>query len=401
VTSILISTEVLDTHAIAGEIALTQRGHHVVRLFGDDLPQKLSGSFQISSDSGPKFEIAAPGLMRCDQTFDILWNRRPRGPVLPPDLLHEDDVDMALVENVRFLEGMWSYFARDAIWINPPGGAQRATSKVLQLTEARRAGFAVPRTLICNRPEEVRAFVRANQPSGTIFKAFAGYAWDLPDGGSAMNYTVKVTESSLPSDAMLRAVPGIYQQLVPKAFELRVTYFGSHGVAAKLLSQSSMSTALDWRMGDPAAMQVEPYQLPPEVDAACRQVMRRLGIVFGSFDLIVTPQGDHVFLEVNQMGQFLWLELANPELALLDMFVNFVEAGACDFAPKAKPLGERVCFHSIANSPEYQKSIEFDVTHHLGANLRTVGPTDVASVQDRCMPPHVCDDARKGAETTT
>ena len=36
------------------------------------------------------------------------------------------------------------------------------------------------------------------------------------------------------------------------------------------------------------------------------------------------PEGEHVFLEVNPAGQFLWVEEANPELRLLATFVDFL-----------------------------------------------------------------------------
>ncbi len=38
------------------------------------------------------------------------------------------------------------------------------------------------------------------------------------------------------------------------------------------------------------------------------EVVADLGLAFGAVDLIVTPAGDHVFLEVNGNGQWLWLE---------------------------------------------------------------------------------------------
>ena len=36
--------------------------------------------------------------------------------------------------------------------------------------------------------------------------------------------------------------------------------------------------------------------------------MRRLGLVYGAMDLRRTPDGDHVFLEVNTAGEFLFVE---------------------------------------------------------------------------------------------
>lgn len=47
--------------------------------------------------------------------------------------------------------------------------------------------------------------------------------------------------------------------------------------------------------------------------------------------MIVTPGGDYVFLEVNEMGQFLWIEAANPEIRLLDHFCSFLMSGSAGY----------------------------------------------------------------------
>ena len=36
--------------------------------------------------------------------------------------------------------------------------------------------------------------------------------------------------------------------------------------------------------------------------------MNRLGLAFGAIDLVLTPEGQYVFLEINPSGQWLWLE---------------------------------------------------------------------------------------------
>jgi glutathione synthase/RimK-type ligase-like ATP-grasp enzyme len=36
--------------------------------------------------------------------------------------------------------------------------------------------------------------------------------------------------------------------------------------------------------------------------------MKTLGLSFGALDLILTPQGEYVFLEVNPSGQWVWIE---------------------------------------------------------------------------------------------
>jgi hypothetical protein len=101
-------------------------------------------------------------------------------------------------------------------------------------------------------------------------------------------------------------------------------------VAARLLTQEVEEARLDWRAAG-GRIRVEPDRLPPAVEEGCLRLMESLGILFGAFDFIVTPEGEHVFLEVNPAGQFLWVEEANPELALLAPFVDFLLSRRPDF----------------------------------------------------------------------
>ena len=56
-----------------------------------------------------------------------------------------------------------------------------------------------------------------------------------------------------------------------------------------------------------------------------------MGLVFGCFDLVVTPEDEYVFLEVNQMGQFLFVERFCG-LPLLDAFSEFLLQADADFS---------------------------------------------------------------------
>ena len=48
--------------------------------------------------------------------------------------------------------------------------------------------------------------------------------------------------------------------------------------------------------------------LPAGVRAGLLRLMRRLGLVYGAVDLRRTPTGEHVYLEVNPAGQWLFVE---------------------------------------------------------------------------------------------
>jgi glutathione synthase/RimK-type ligase-like ATP-grasp enzyme len=53
---------------------------------------------------------------------------------------------------------------------------------------------------------------------------------------------------------------------------------------------------------------VEAVELPTAVREKLLRFMRRLGLVYGAVDLRRTPSGDHVFLEINTAGEFLFVE---------------------------------------------------------------------------------------------
>lgn len=48
--------------------------------------------------------------------------------------------------------------------------------------------------------------------------------------------------------------------------------------------------------------------LPDEVTYRMQALMAELGLVYGAIDLILTPDGEYVFLEVNPTGEWGMLE---------------------------------------------------------------------------------------------
>ena len=318
---VLIPTYPEDLHAEEVALALEDCGHEAVLWCGTDFPTLQTGSIEVRGGA-VGWEISGPGLEGGRPPFDVVWMRRPTPPVLPPDL-HPGDVPVARRECRDFLDGLYHLAAPDAFWVNPLATRARSELKAVQLPEAVRAGLTVPPTLMSNDPARIRRFVEEHQ-GRAVYKPFYPAQWNGEDGVAVL-LTSEVSLDDLPGDEILRLTPGIFQERIDKAHELRVTVMGGHFVTARLLSQELETTRLDWRAAGPH-IRVEPDRLPPDVEAACRRLMGNLGILFGCFDFIVTPEGEHVFLEVNTAGQFLWVEEANPELRLLAPFVDFLLA---------------------------------------------------------------------------
>jgi len=45
------------------------------------------------------------------------------------------------------------------------------------------------------------------------------------------------------------------------------------------------------------------------VQELCIRLVERLGLCYGAIDMILTPDGRYVFLEINPSGQYAWIEM--------------------------------------------------------------------------------------------
>ncbi len=67
------------------------------------------------------------------------------------------------------------------------------------------------------------------------------------------------------------------------------------------------------------------FELPAEIRTKLLSLMNRLSLVFGCVDMILTPRGEYVFLEVNPAGQWGWIEQMTGmpiTEALVDLLVS-------------------------------------------------------------------------------
>lgn len=334
---ILIPTMPDDTHAIQVQLALRAKGHNALLWCTADFPSRQTHAFELDQGEIQWISTLADGLTIKDsihnQNFDIVWYRRPKAPILSV-VLHEDDRKNSARENSAFFQNFWHIIAPDALWINSPDNARRANCKMLQLKIAMQIGLAIPKTLVSNDPAKIKTFIADNVPAQTIYKTFSPVAWYDPKVNLHLAYATNITVEDLTSDTILQSTAGIYQQKIAKAFELRITYFGTYGVAVKLRSQEHPKGQMDWRAIPTHELIIEPYEIPQDINEKCIALMRKLGLLFGCFDFIVTPDNEYYFLEINEQGQFLWIEELNPDIKMLDIFVEFLIAKGDNFSYK-------------------------------------------------------------------
>jgi glutathione synthase/RimK-type ligase-like ATP-grasp enzyme len=257
------------------------------------------------------------------EQFDAVWNRRPRRASIP-DSIHPDDRAIVEEENVENYRGMWSVVGRNAFWVNPRVEAAIADNKLLQLDRATALGFCIPETLVSNDLDDIRAFVRDNAKDGVIYKGFGTQAWKAEGGGVIRVHTTEIVERNLLSADVMRLTPGIFQRKLSKKFEIRATVMGEEFFAIRIDSQAHPDGKTDWRSAPTNELSMSRFELPSAIQKKCLELMRSYGIVFGCFDFIVDQDDRYVFLEVNQTGQFLWVEQQVSDMPLLSTFCEFL-----------------------------------------------------------------------------
>jgi glutathione synthase/RimK-type ligase-like ATP-grasp enzyme len=345
----LIVADPWDIHARAVAWGLAQAGHESLVFYTHDFPQKSSISIGLDpdaegDDASPLLEFSCARRQRTVSLdhADAIWLRRWYQPLASPDL-HPADTRFSQAESGEFMRGtLHALDETPRFWVNPLQAKLRADRKPVQLLNARQVGLRIPRTLLSNDPVRIRDFF-ASTGGRAIYKPLTSACW-ISEQASHATFTSVLSEDLLRHDGSLANAPGIYQEFLPKAFELRITVIGRSVFAARLDSQKDGFYLVDWRANQlDNDIACEVFDLPPDIEEKCLAVMARLGLVFGCIDIVVTPTGDYVFLEVNEMGQFVWLEDMNPGLPLLDCFVKLLisrdpqfryEPGnpICDFA---------------------------------------------------------------------
>ena len=289
--------------------------------------------------------IGEPKNYHQDSDCGVAWIRRPQQPKTHPRL-HAADKAFSIAESESALRGLfYSMELRGIKFINPILGRTLARYRGVQLEVARISGLNIPRTLISNCPGAVRDFVN-EQSRGCVYKTSSPNAWVEANGDIFQCLTTAVDCSTLTDDVMVSASPGCYQSLVVKAFDVRALYLNGNLVCAALKSKNFKLFESDWRAHKPESIDVWPVSAPQSVIDGCRSFAERMGIVFGCFDFVVDAAGKWFFLEVNEAGQFLFIEYFNPEIKILspfvEMLISFKGHAAC---AKSRSLQLNDFFH--------------------------------------------------------
>jgi hypothetical protein len=276
---------------------------------------------ELISRDLPYFRLNAEELTTADFTFSISENGVRRAIALGRRSVYLDDVTAVWYRRAiqptpipelppaerLFVAGELRHLATGLVlnsgvtWVNPIDRVSVAEHKIFQLQMARQVGFRVPRTLVSGDATALRKFAEENK-TGTICKPiFHGMFVD--ESACYSVYTRRVTPDSFDANSV-KACPVLLQEEIPRDADVRATFIGQHCYVADITGDF---TIVDWR--DPSvSVRYAESSLTDDMQTKCRAMLSKLGLLYGAFDFLRTPDGDLVFLEVNPTGEWAWLE---------------------------------------------------------------------------------------------
>ncbi|MBP5976193.1 MvdD family ATP-grasp ribosomal peptide maturase [Brasilonema sp. CT11] len=312
--TVLIVTFSKDNESIPLVIkAIEAKGEKAFRFDTDRFPTEVQ--LDIYYGDSEKV-IITDGEQKLDLSeVSSVWYRRMRYGQKIPDTMDKQFRDASIEETRRTVRGMIASIK--GFHFDKMSNVDVTNNKQLQLQVAREVGLLTPRTLTTNNPEAVKLFAQECKEHGIITKMLSSFAIYGEKGEEMVVFTNPVTDDDLENLEGLRFCPMTFQENVPKALELRITIVGHHVFTAAVNSQTLEGSTFDWRKEGRALSNAwKPYDLPEDVEKKLLKLMAYFGLNYGAIDIIVTPDGRHVFLEVNPVGEFFWMEVFSPHFPI-------------------------------------------------------------------------------------
>lgn len=287
------------------EAALRARGAAPLRVDSDRFPAAWTLAVELSGDEVRLSMTYGEHRIDLSQQVRAVWARRLWPGKTLPGLEPRFAASCAREARTAFFDAF--ALLDHARWVNPLAAGLAAESKPRQLQIAAEEGLLIPATVIGNDPERVRALFAHTE--GKMVTKLLGALSQTMDASGDFVYTSRVNAEHMAAIEEVRLSPQIFQRLIPKQYELRAIFVGEQTFVGAIDASGVEHARTDWRQlttGDGVGWQAA--TLPAEVEAATRRLMKRLGLRYGAVDFIVDADGQHVFLEINQAGEWGWLE---------------------------------------------------------------------------------------------
>jgi len=318
---ILIVTNRQDQTADFLILELKKREIDYVRFNTEDFPNNVLVNWKI------KDGILDGYLMFPKKRIDFsliksVWYRRPVSPIPAEAVLDKEAQNFIIEESWAALEGLWKTLT--CFWVSNPDNIRIAENKLYQLKMASQIGFKVWPTLVTNEVDSARTFYQDHR-GDVIYKPLRKGRLVREDKQSFI-FTNLISDELAKEFSDIKYAPCLLQKYIHKKTELRVTVIGSRVFAVEIESQIIPSAVHDWRRSQ-ATLPHRLFELPANIEYRCTDLVKKLGLQFGALDLIVTPDNEYVFVEINPNGQWAWMQQLCPEIPMRETLADLLISG--------------------------------------------------------------------------
>ncbi len=303
-------------------LLLLEKGIPFYRFNTEDVPAKLTGAVLFPEG---KF-ILEDEIHRIIYSEEIssIWYRRPKKSAFYQEI-NKEHFPYVQEDSWFFTNGLLELVGDSTVWISHPENIRKAENKIFQLKIALRCNLKIPNTVIGNSPDEVKQMdeVYKNNNNRLIVKPLRHGRFGLKEATKIFHTSVF---PAVWTEGEITACPIIVQERIPKKRDIRVTIIGDQIFSVGINTVGfSDKTQLDWRRAIDE-VEYDEIILPDTISNKLIDMLKIMGLSFGAFDLIETPDGEFLFLEINPNGQWAWIE-QKTGLPMREAFINVLTKG--------------------------------------------------------------------------
>ena len=174
-------------------------------------------------------------------------------------------------------------------------------NKLDQLVLAKKCGFNIPNTIIGTKQadfDSVNDLSKITKPVNNIFIA-------TDEDFQLSSYAKEITNEHI-QNRKGTFFPSLIQEKIQRKYEIRIFFIKTRLFPMAIFNDNR--NAIDIREYNSANnIRYVPYVLNNSIKNKIMDFINRAGLSTGSIDIIVTPQNEFYFLEVNPCGQYDYL----------------------------------------------------------------------------------------------
>jgi hypothetical protein len=251
-----------------------------------------AGTVRLSADPEGRSELElGPAKLALSDVAAVVWN----APMLIqiPSLREASTAEIFSQRWSQVLRELRRIVRPDALWMpsHPFNGSNQWQEQLSECRLAQEVGLDVPATLCTNDRAAAAAFIKKHKR--VVFKEFS----HAPN-----RFKIGLVDSAAPEFAHLDSSPVMLQRWIDKEFKVRAVVIGDRVFAYQIDPPASDGAKPD------ARVRWDRTKLPKHVERSMLKLMKKLDLLWGSFELLKGVDGNFYFLEVNRPGASSWLK---------------------------------------------------------------------------------------------